>query len=82
MMVNRTIMIVICIVLSSLHYALIVFNLEESKEMAISKAKQLNDATDSEVLDLFEECKMLMAEQAGFVKIELGINLVYDVFVC
>ena len=69
---NRIIMIMICLALGMFNYALLVFNHEETEEIAISKAKLFTDASDFEVSQLFEECVQLKAEQVEFVKIDLG----------
>ena len=67
-------MIFICIGLSVFNYALLVFNFEETKEKVVTKAKKLIDATDEEVLELIDECKLLRTQIIKYVQTDLGNN--------
>ena len=81
MRLNRIIMIFICIGLSVFNYALLVFNFEETKEKVVTKAKKLTDATDEEVLELIDECKLLRTQIIKYVQTDLGNNYITSLII-
>ena len=74
-------MIFICIGLSVFNYALLVFNFEETKEKVVTKAKKLTDATDEEVLELIDECKLLRTQIIKYVQTDLGNNYITSLII-
>ena len=73
--IKRITMKIICICLSSFNYAFLVFNLEVTREKAISKAKHSSERAEDDILKLFAECKLIKKEIIQIFKIELGLKL-------
>ena len=68
--------------LSSLNQIFLHFNYEETKEKAISKAKESKEGDDDEVLELFEECKSIKKELLEFLRIDLGMLINFVKITC
>ena len=52
-------------------------NYEETKENAVSRAKDFNEIDNNDVQELFEDCKMIKTEISEFLKIDLGKYCTY-----
>ena len=73
-------MIIICLILSFLNQIFLQFNYEETKERAISMAKDYKEGDEVELLELFQECKLINTELLEFLKLDLGCNLLVPSF--
>ena len=74
--INKIVMIVILMFLSSWNQIFLHFVYKQSREIAVSKAKEMNEGDNEEVLELFEECKSIKKELVEFLRNDLGnLNL-------
>ena len=74
---HKIVMIFICMGFCSLNHIFLVLNYEETKENAVSRAKDFNEIDNNDVLELFEDCKMIKTEISEFLKIDLGKYCTY-----
>ena len=70
-------MILICMLSSSLNTMLLIFNYEEMKENARITAKEFDN--DGNAAELFENCRILKIQLVEFLKLDLGMEVFYQV---
>ena len=75
--INKVIMILICMLSSSLNTMLLIFNYEEMKENARITAKEFD--SDGNAAEIFKKCRILKIQLVEFLKLDLGMEVFYQV---
>ena len=70
--INRFVMMLICLICSSMNHFFLLLNYEQSIEKAILMAKNFSE--DDEIMRLFKECKKIKTQLMEMTKIDLGFN--------
>ena len=74
--IKKIVMIFFCI-FSPINPILLIFNHQEAKENARIRAKQYSDTDNAS--EHFENCKMIKTDLVEFLKLDLGLEVVYQV---